>query len=130
MKKILIVEDDPIVAKVYRTYLERNRFEIEVAADARGALERLAGFQPDGLLLDLMLPNENGIELLKQIRASAGFKATPVIAFTNAFVHKMVELAVEAGATQVFDKAKLTPPTLLDALRGLLEPKAQAKAAA
>jgi CheY-like chemotaxis protein len=119
MKKILIIEDDPVAAYIYRTRLQKEGYEVQVAIDAESALERLTSFRPDCLLLDLMLPKTSGIELLKIIRQQ-GLKL-PVIAFTNAFVPGMIEGARQAGATLVLDKLTMTPGTLADAFRGSLQ---------
>src|SRR5437899_5368795 len=104
MKRILIIEDDPLTAKIYRGCLEKSGYEVDVAGDAQSGLDRLSQFQPQGILLDLMLPKVNGADLLKKIRAMEGFQNLPVIGFTNAFVPGMVEQMKAAGANQVFDK--------------------------
>jgi len=115
MKKIVIVEDDTITAKIYRTTLEKAGFAVETAANGQAALVRLNEAGPDGLLVDLMMPGLSGIELLKRIRAMPQFEKLPVICYTNAFVSKLVDEAKAAGATRVFDKSTLTPTMLVDA---------------
>jgi len=120
MKKILIIEDDPIAGHIYRTRLEKEGFKVELATDGQIGFARLMKFRPDGLLLDLMLPKTSGCDLLRQIRELDSFQNLPVIAFTNAFVPQMIAEAYEAGATRVFDKSTLTPCTLADAFRGCL----------
>ena len=59
-----------------------------------------------------MLPKISGISLLKMIRGMLEFKSLPVIAYTNAFLPAVVEEALKAGASKVFDKSKLTPPII------------------
>src|SRR5438034_11584985 len=86
MKRILIIEDDPLTAQIYRGCQEKSGYEVEVATDAQSGFDRLSQFRPEGLLLDLMLPNVSGTDLLKKIRATSGFENLPVIGFTNAFV--------------------------------------------
>src|SRR6058998_1283800 len=93
MKKILIIEDDPIAAYIYRNRLEKEGYRVEVAVDGQSGFDRLVEFRPDGLLLDLMLPKTSGIELLKAIRNLEHFRGLPVIAYTNAFVPNMIEEA-------------------------------------
>lgn len=115
MKKILIVEDDAITAKIYRSTLEKAGFQIDVAANGQAALDRLNEFAPDGLLADLMMPGIGGIELLKRIRAIPQFQKLPVICYTNAFVSKLVDEAKAAGAAHVFNKSTLTPTMLVEA---------------
>ena len=116
MKRILIIEDDPIVGHIYRTRLQKEGFEIEVCADGQTGFYRTHEFQPDAVLLDLMLPKMNGIDILKKLRAEPKFHRLPVVVFTNAYVPNMIQEAFSAGASQVFNKATLTPRQILDAL--------------
>ena len=120
MSKVLIIEDDPIVAHIYRTRLEKEGFEIETCNDGQAGFYRTHEFHPDAVLLDLMLPKMNGIEILKKLRAQPTFARVPVIVFTNAYVPNMIQEAFSAGASQVFNKATLTPRQILDALQQLL----------
>jgi CheY-like chemotaxis protein len=117
MNNILIIEDDPITAKIYRTRLEKEGYHVEVAGDGQIGFYRLQQSCPDGVLLDLMLPKTSGIELLKKIRQTEGLQHLPVIAYTNAFVPEMIKDALGAGATKVLDKSCVTPATLVDAFR-------------
>jgi DNA-binding response OmpR family regulator len=120
MFKILIIEDDPIVAHIYRTRLEREGYEVEIASDGQSGFYRIHEFRPDAVLLDLMLPKMNGVDILKKIRAQPQFAKTPIIVFTNAYVPNMIHESFCAGATQVFNKATLTPRQILDALHGAI----------
>jgi len=122
MKKVLIIEDDPIVGHIYKTRLEKEGFEIEVCADGQAGFYRTHEFRPEVVLLDLMLPKMNGIEILKKLRAQPQFAQLPVIVFTNAYVPNMIQEAFSAGATQVFNKATLTPRQILDALFAIMTP--------
>jgi CheY-like chemotaxis protein len=112
MKKILVIEDDAVAAKIYLGCLQKAGYETDLAIDGQAGLERLVEFRPDGILLDLMLPKMSGINLLKSIRRTE-FKAVPVLAFTNAFLPKVVEEALKAGANKVFDKSKLSPSIIV-----------------
>jgi DNA-binding response OmpR family regulator len=120
MKKILIIEDDPIVAHIYRTRLEKAGYRVETCADGQSGFYRVHEFNPDGMLLDLMLPKMNGVEILKKMRAQAKFSSVPIVVFTNAFVPNLIQEAYSAGASHVFNKATLTPRQILDALQLLL----------
>ena len=117
MNKIIIIEDDAIVARIYESRLEKEGFEVEICADGQSGFYRIYEFHPDAVLLDLMLPKMNGIEILKKIRAQAETQRTPVIVFTNAYVPNMIHEAFQAGANNVFNKATLTPRQVIDALR-------------
>lgn len=120
MKKILIIEDDPIVAHIYQTRLEKEGYEVEIAHDGQSGFYRVHEFKPDAILLDLMLPKMNGVEILKKIRGQGQFGKTPVIVFTNAYVPNMIHESFQAGATQVFNKATLTPRQIIDAIQNAI----------
>ena len=117
MKKIIIIEDDPIVSRIYQNRLEKEGCEVEIATDGQSGFYRIHEARPDAVLLDLMLPKMNGVDLLKKIRAQAPFQKTPILVFTNAYVPNMIQEAFQAGATQVFNKATLTPRQVIDALQ-------------
>jgi len=118
MKKILIIEDDRITGSLYRALFQKEGWEVEVATDGQSGFDLLIAFKPDGMLLDLMLPKTSGIELLGKIRGLEEFRNLPIVACTNAFVPRMVENALKAGATTVFDKSSMTRFMLLEALGG------------
>jgi len=125
MKKILVIEDDPIVAHIYRSRLEKEGYQVHVAADGQTGYYQVHELKPDGILLDLMLPKMNGQEILKKIRAQPHFQNIPVIVFTNAYMANMIQESFTAGATAVYNKATLTPRQIVDALNsalGLTEP--------
>ena len=121
MKKIIIVEDDPIVGHIYQTRLEKEGYEVETCTDGQKGFYRIHEFHPDAVLLDLMLPKMNGVDILKKIRAQSQFQRLPVIVFTNAYVPNMIQEAFGAGASQVFNKATLTPRQVIDALQAIIQ---------
>jgi two-component system, OmpR family, response regulator ResD len=77
--RVLVVDDEPIVREVLQRYLARGGFEVETAADGRQALEAFEARRPDLVLLDLMLPRVDGLEVFRHIRAQA---QSPVIMVT------------------------------------------------
>jgi DNA-binding response OmpR family regulator/HPt (histidine-containing phosphotransfer) domain-containing protein len=124
MMKILIIEDDPIIANIYRSRLDKEGFQVEIAADGQTGFYRIHESHPDALLLDLMLPKMDGLQILRKIRAQKAFATLPVIVFTNAYVPNMINEANKAGANVVFNKAALTPRQIIDALNSTLFPNA------
>ncbi len=119
MKKILIIEDDQIVANIYRNKLSLDGFEAEVALDGETGLQLLPNFRPDVILLDLMLPKMSGIDVMKQIRAEADFELTPIIVFSNTYLSNMVQEAWKAGATKCLSKANCTPKQVIEVVRSI-----------
>ena len=121
MKRILIIEDDPVTAAVYRQMFERRGYRAETAADGPAGLERIATLKPDGVLLDVMLPGIDGLEVLRRIRANAEWRDLPVVAFTNAFLGEMVQEAELAGATFTLTKFDHTPWQVVERVRDVIE---------
>ncbi|MEU5423140.1 response regulator transcription factor [Streptomyces sp. NPDC001407] len=68
--RVLVVDDDPTVAEVVAGYLDRAGFAVDRAADGPGALEKAAAFRPDLVVLDLMLPGMDGLEVCRRLRAA------------------------------------------------------------
>ena len=124
MKRILIIEDDPIVSHIYRSRFEKDGYEVRVAADGQKGYYDLYEWKPQALLLDLMLPKLNGIDLLKKIRAVPEFEKLPVVVFTNAYVANMIHEAFSAGASAVYNKSSVTPRQIIDVIGTLLTPGA------
>src|SRR2546423_15120916 len=100
-RKILIIEDDPIILYLYKTQFERAGFEVKVANNGEAGFYSLHQSRPDAVLLDLMLPKINGIQVLKSIRSSDAFSNIPVFVFTNVYLSDLAKHAKTAGATKV-----------------------------
>ncbi len=130
MNKILIVEDDQIVANIYRNKFSVEGFQVEVALDGHVGLELVHSFRPDAVILDLMLSRLTGIELLKKIRSEPGMEKLPLIVFSNTYLTGMVQEAWKAGATKCLAKASCTPKQVIDIVRGELSKNGAAEAAA
>lgn len=120
MKKILIIEDDQIVADIYRKKLSVEGFRVEVALDGESGMAIVKDFQPDAVLLDLMLPKTSGIEVMRQLRSDEKFGQSPIIVFSNTYLTNMMQEAREAGATKCLSKASCSPKHVIEALRTAL----------
>lgn len=120
MKRILITEDDALMAEIYRDSFEREGFSAEIASDGAVAIQRLKGNPPDVVLLDLMMPNVNGVEVLKHIRAQESTRALPVIVMSNQLAGVMGQQAARAGATRMFAKNTCGPKRLVKEVRDVL----------
>jgi CheY-like chemotaxis protein len=123
MKTIFFVEDDAVIIHVYRAKFWREGFQVEVARDGLTAMKLLPAAKPDLVVLDLMMPRLNGVDVLRFIRSEPELKSTPVIILSNAF---MTDLALEAskiGAELALLKSGCTPAQLVTAVNNLLEGK-------
>lgn len=120
MSKILIIEDDLVVANIYRSKFASEGFEVEIAGDGRAGLDRIQNGHPDVVILDLMLPKLSGVDLMKQVRAQPEFEALPIIVFSNTYLTTMVQDAWKAGATKCLSKASCSPKHLVNIVRSTL----------
>ena len=96
--KILIVDDEPFNLDLLEQELMDESYVIERAADGVEALEKVESFDPDVILLDYMMPNMNGLEVLKQLRADERHKSTPVILLTAKASQEDKVRGLDAGA--------------------------------
>ena len=121
MKRVLIIEDDPFVAGLYRSELTEAGFVVDVAAAGDAAMGMFNDQRPDLVLLDLMLPETNGLEVLERIRSTADSRDLPVVVFTNAFLGGMVQQAWELGANLVLTKTGHTPKQIIQLIKDALQ---------
>ena len=117
MKKILIIEDNQIVANVYRNKFAVENYQTEVALDGETGLKMMRTFQPDIMLLDLMLPKMSGVDVIKQVRGEADFAKLPIIVFSNTYLTNLIQEAWKAGANKCLSKANCSPQEVLDMVR-------------
>jgi DNA-binding response OmpR family regulator len=117
MKRILIIEDDQIVANVYRNKLAVEGYKVENAPDGETGLKTMRTFKPDTIILDLMLPKMSGLDVIKQIRSEEEFSKVPVIVFSNTYLTNMIQEAWKAGATKCISKSNCTPKEVIDVVR-------------
>jgi len=120
MNKILIVEDDQIVANIYRNKFSIEGFQVEVALDGNVGLELMRSFRPDAVILDLVLPKITGVEVMKKIRSEPCFEKLPVIVLSNTYLTGMLQEAWKAGATKCLSKANCTPKQVIEIVRSEL----------
>src|SRR5438477_5547559 len=114
MKKMLIIEDDQIVGNIYRRKFQAEGFQVELAEDGEAGLVATRNSKPDVVILDLMLPKLNGVEVLKQLRAEPTTRDLPVVVLSNAYMSSLVQEALKAGANYCMIKANCTPRQLVD----------------
>jgi DNA-binding response OmpR family regulator len=120
MNKVLIIEDDQIVGTIYRRKFNGEGFEVELSADGEAGLQAVETFEPDAVVLDLMLPKLNGVEVLKRIRANEKTATMPVVVLSNAYLSNLLREAHDAGANQCLIKASASPKQVVEAIRRAL----------
>ncbi|MEI6413385.1 MAG: response regulator [Pseudomonadota bacterium] len=98
-KMILSVDDSASIRQMVALTLERNGYAVTQAADGREALTRLRGGGIDMIITDINMPNMNGIELVRQVRALPGFKYVPIVMLTTESEESKKQEGRAAGAT-------------------------------
>lgn len=108
MKKVLIIEDDSFLQGLEAGKLEREGFEIIAASNGTDALKKILEPHISVILLDLMLPDIDGFEILQKIRNIETLKDIPVIVFSNLSEEEDVKKSKELGATDFMVKSNFT----------------------
>jgi CheY-like chemotaxis protein len=119
-KTIIFVEDNPVVLGVYRMRLQQQGFHVVPAHDGLEAVKILSQIVPDLVVLDLMLPKFNGVEVFKLICADPRYKTVPVIILsTNSIIDAAEEYVLERANKRLL-KGTCTPAIMLQAIQELL----------
>lgn len=123
MKKILIIEDDQVVANIYRNKFQMAGFVVEIAKDGEEGVQKAESFRPDIVQLDLMMPKLTGVEVIKRIRANPQIATLPIVVLSNSYLANLVTEAWKAGANRCISKADCSPKTMMEIVDRLLEEK-------
>lgn len=122
MNKILIVEDEEMLAEMYEEKFLEEDFEVEVARSAEQGLELLKRTNPDIVLLDILLPKGNGIYFLRKMK-DTDLALTPVIAFSNYNEPETKHQAKDLGVEEYLLKTDYTPDQIVDKVKKTLRKK-------
>jgi CheY-like chemotaxis protein len=120
MTRILIVEDDPLMSRMYQKIFSFEKFEVEMAGDGVSGLEKVATFNPTIILLDVMMPRMNGLEVLDKLKSNPATKAIPVIMLTNLAGQQDAEAAMVKGAVKYIIKSEHEPKEVVDLVNGII----------
>jgi DNA-binding response OmpR family regulator len=105
---VLIVEDDAAIAEMYRVQLEADGYHVEIAGSASAALTVVDRCRPDLVLLDILLPGQDGFAVLEHLRQAVG-AALPVVILSNYGEPAMVDRGLSLGALAYLVKSRITP---------------------
>lgn len=118
--RVLVVDDDPMVTRLVRINLELENFEVEEAWDGKTAMRMMRENPPDLLVLDIMMPQMDGWEILKLVREDEQLKDLPVVVLTAKVQDEDIARGWRMGADGYIVKP-FNPVILADALRKVLE---------
>ena len=109
MTKIAIIEDDQAISQMYRIKFEAENYDVETAENGKLGIDLVISLKPDIVLLDLMMPEMNGDEVLEQMRANPWGKDIKVVVLTNMGEQEISPRIRELGVSAIILKADMTP---------------------
>jgi CheY-like chemotaxis protein len=119
VKTIFFVEDSDVERLAYQRVLERAGYQVQVAKDGLEGLKLLHNIVPDLLLLDLVLPKFDGVEVLKFMRSSPKLKTVPIVIFSTNSIIEAQDEPLLAGANRRLLKCQCNPATMLETVHDI-----------
>lgn len=113
MANILIIEDDPLILRLYQQAFTFNKHVVQTAADGEEGWKEAQEHVPDVILLDIMLPKMNGLDLLDKLKNDPGTKKIPVIMLTNLADEHDAMVAIDKGAIKYLVKSNYKPKQIV-----------------
>ncbi len=121
MAKIAIVEDDQAISQMYRIKFEAEGYTVDTAENGKLGLSLIESMKPDIVLLDLMMPEMTGDQVLEKMRKSAWGKNIKVVILTNMGEQEIPAAVKELGVNAVILKAEMTPRQVADLVKTQLK---------
>lgn len=120
-RRVILIEDEYFISYLYKRQLDLASIPTDTFATAGEGLAALKQQQYDLLLLDMMLPDSDGIEILKKIRADEQLKHLPVIIMTNLSQEAVIQDAKSLGALDYVIKSQISPDEMVMKVSGTLD---------
>lgn len=122
-KKVLLVEDEALIRELYARQLSKSGFLVKSVADGESGLQALNQEKFDLLLLDIMLPGMNGLEMLKEFKSKNPDSTMLVILLTNLGQESVIKEGFELGANAYLIKTSYTPDQIVEEVKNTLDGK-------
>lgn len=119
--KILIVEDDRYISKMYQLKLSLEGYDVQVAENGKEGVEKIKEFMPDVVLLDILMPELDGFEVLKIIKEDATTKDIPVLIMSNLGQEDHVQKGMKLGAVGYVVKSQYTPSKVVEKIKSVIK---------
>ena len=116
-QKILIIEDDKFLRRLITERFKQENFETVEAANGEEGLRKTKEEKPNLVLLDLILPDADGFQILSKIKEDKNISSIPVIIFSNLGERKEMEKALRLGAVDYLIKAHFTPSEIVEKVK-------------
>lgn len=120
-KKVLLVEDEADIRELYAEYMRDNGYIVIEAVDGGTALQKSLTEDWDIMLLDIMLPGQDGLQVLKMLKSNERLRDKPVIALTNLNIESVINEVFELGADGFLVKSEITPNKIVSEIESVLQ---------
>jgi DNA-binding response OmpR family regulator len=120
-KKVLLVEDDPFLVDIYTTKLNEFGYSVITAFDGEEAIKKAEEEMPDLLLLDIVLPNVDGWEIIQKIKQNEKLKGLGIVILSNLGQKEEIEKGLKLGAMKYLVKAHHTPSEVATEVKKILK---------
>lgn len=121
MTRILVIEDDQMLRKIYERVLIKEGYEVDMATDGIEGLKKALENEPDLIVLDMMMPNMNGLEFLRSYDVINAHPKVKVIGFSNTEAPQWINQARALGAVKYMTKYSFSPKAMLGLIKDTLE---------
>ena|SRR3990167_2434684 len=119
--KILIVDDDETLSAVFETALQKSGFQTVFALNGKGGIDKARLEKPDLVLLDQVLPDISGNEVLKTLKMDSQTKDIPIVILSNFSQEELVKEAINNGAVDYVFKYQVEPTDLVNKVKQTLK---------
>jgi len=120
MAKILLIEDDQLMSRMYQKIFTFEGYKVETAVDGEQGLEKSRTSKPTLILLDIMMPKMNGLQVLEKLKADPETKKIPVVVLTNLAGQQDAEAALAKGAVKYIVKSEYDPKQIADMVKEVI----------
>ena len=123
MSKILLVEDDGLMSRMYGRLFSFSGYDVEIAVDGEDGFLKAKEFMPDLILLDVMMPKMNGLELIQKLKNDPSTCNIIVVLLTNLGLQEKLDDATRIGAAAIITKSNHQPEEVVEKVADLLSKK-------
>ncbi|KKR36094.1 MAG: two component transcriptional regulator, two-component system, OmpR family, phosphate regulon response regulator PhoB [candidate division CPR2 bacterium GW2011_GWC1_39_9] len=118
---ILIIEDDPYILKMYELKLGMEGYEVKTAINGKIGVDKVSERKPDLILLDILMPEMDGFEVLEHLKGDPDTKNLPVLVLSNLGQEDHINKAMSFGVQGFIVKSQYTPSQVVDAIKGVIK---------
>lgn len=120
-QKILIIDDDPFILEMYVLKFKEEGFQIETAKDGKEGLKKIKEYEPDVVLLDIVMPIMDGFDVIRSLKRENVQTNAKIVLLTNLGQKDDVERGMQLGAHDYIIKAHFTPSEVVKKVKDLLK---------